>query len=101
MPETPSSSNRPMRRGQAWVRRHGEEVAVFNPDTDQLIQMNRSAFAIWELCDGETSPEEMAAAVADLTNVDWARAHHDVEQALRDLDGLGLLERHHRPGTSD
>lgn len=83
---------RPLRRGQAWVRKHGEDVAVFDQDSDKLFHMNRSAFAIWELCDGNTSPEEMAGAVAELTNADQERARHDVAKALADLSELGLVE---------
>lgn len=73
------------------MRRHGEEVAVYDPDTETLTLMNPSAFAIWELCDGETSPEEMAQAVAELTGVDVARAHSDLEKGLTDLAALGLV----------
>ena len=86
------SHGRPVRRGQALVRKHGEDVAVFNPDTDNLFYMNRSAFAIWELCDGNTSPEEMAGAVAELTSADQVQARQDVEMALVELSKLGLVE---------
>lgn len=64
---------------------------MFDPDTQVLTLMNPSAFAIWELCDGETSPKEMADAVAELTGVDSARAQSDLEKGLTDLAALGLV----------
>lgn len=90
-PQPPWWLTPPTNHGEAWVRRHGDEVAVYDPDTETLTLMNPSAFAIWELCDGETSPEEMAQAVAELTGVDVDRAHSDLEKGLTDLAALGLV----------
>lgn len=89
---------RPVRHGEAWVRKHGEEVAVFNPDTETLTLMNPSAFAIWELCDGATTPAEMADAVAELASVAGDQARADVEKALEELGELGLVEVSHEGG---
>ncbi len=64
---------------------------MFNPVTEVLTLMNPSAFALWQLCDGETTPEEMVAAVADLTKVDEVEARQDVEKGLSELAVLGLV----------
>lgn len=91
-------STPPTRSGEARIRDHGNEVAVFNPDTEVLTLMNPSAFALWELCDGDTTPDEMVAAVADLTRVDEESARRDVEKGLAELAELGLVHLAHNGG---
>lgn len=85
-------STPPTRSGEARIRNHGNEVAVFNPETEVLTLMNPSAFALWELCDGETTPDEMVAAVTDLAKVDKDAAIKDVANGLAALAELGLVE---------
>jgi PqqD family protein of HPr-rel-A system len=82
----------PTRHGQAWVRRGSEDTAVFNPDTGTLHALNVSALAIWELCDGSTSGEEMAGAVAELTGLPFENAAGDVRIALDELERQGLID---------
>ena len=57
----------PSKRGEVWVRREGDETAIFDPGSGRLYALNASALALWELCDGSTSPAEMAEAIAELT----------------------------------
>jgi hypothetical protein len=82
---------RPSRHGEAWVQRDGAETAVYNADTGQLHLLNASARAIWDLCDGDTLPEEMAAAITDLTGLDGSVAWVDVVTTLERLAELGLI----------
>ena len=82
----------PSRHGQAWVRRGSDDTAVFNPETGTLHLLNSSALAIWELCDGSTTAEEMAEAVAELTALDIAAASADVGSALDELERQGLID---------
>ena len=81
----------PTRRGQVWVRRGGDDTAVYLPDTGSLHLLNPPALAIWELCDGETTGREMAEAVAELTGLDLDAALGDVTGALDDLYEQGLV----------
>lgn len=83
---------RPMRHGQAWVKRGGEETAVYNPSTRALHLLNASALAIWELSDGETTGLEMAGAIAELTDLESDEALEEVSQALDKLAELDLVE---------
>ena len=82
----------PTRRGQAWVRRGGDDTAVFNPETGALHLLNPSALAIWELCDGATTGQEMAGAIAELTALDIEAAAADVAVALSELERQGLID---------
>jgi PqqD family protein of HPr-rel-A system len=84
-------NTRPLRQGQAWMRRGSDDTAVYNPDTGTLHLLNPSAMAIWELCDGETTVEEMAVAVAELTGASTDAAESDVSAALAQLQNAGLV----------
>lgn len=64
---------------------------VYEPQTDSLHVLNDSARAIWELCDGQTSPREMADAIAELTGLNLEEAERDVETTLGRLHVLGLV----------
>lgn len=83
---------RPRRRGEAWVQRDGEQTAVYNPDTEELHLLNVSARAIWELCDGDTAPREMAEAISELTGLTPGLAWTDVTSTLDRLAELGLID---------
>ncbi len=83
---------RPARRGEAWVQRERDQTAVYNPETEMLHLLNPSAVAIWELCDGDTSPTEMAEAIDELTGLGPETSAADVESALTSLLIAGLVE---------
>jgi hypothetical protein len=75
------------------VRDAGDETAVFDPSTGVLAQLNATAFAIWRACDGETTPEEIATALADLTGLSSQQILGEVEATIGTLLDQGLLER--------
>ena len=60
-------------------------MAVYDPDSGRLHMLNASALAIWELCDGDTTGEEMAGAITELTGVATVKAVSDVAAALQAL----------------
>jgi PqqD family protein of HPr-rel-A system len=83
---------RPERKGEAWVQREGDRTAIFNPETGLLHLLNPSALAIWELCDGRTTAEEMADAISEITGLDHETTVGDVEKALDSLQEARLIE---------
>ena len=82
---------RPVRRGDVWVRREGNETAVFDPDTGQLHMLNASALAIWEACDGYTTLNEIISALIELTDLADEQATADVTRTVEDLRKGGLI----------
>ena len=86
-----SVPSRPVRRGDVWVRREGSETAVFDPDTGQLHMLNASALAIWEACDGETTPDEIISALIELTELAVEQATAHVTKTVEDLRKAGLV----------
>ena len=84
--------SRPRQVGEVWVRRESDEAAIDDPLSGALHRLNPSALAIWELCDGDTTVEEMAAAIAEVTSLDMTSAAADVVTALDRLVDLRLVE---------
>jgi hypothetical protein len=82
---------RPMRRPDVWLRRAGAENAAFEPDTGSVHIMNETALAIWELCDGQTQPEEMVEAIVELTGLHPDIVTEDVSRILTDFDLANLI----------
>jgi len=55
------------------------------------VALNPTALALWELCDGSTSIEEMVSAVAELFALPTGQARRDVETALLQMLETGAI----------
>lgn len=82
----------PMRKSQVWVRRSGSENAVVEPGSGTVHMLNDTAMAIWQLCDGETRPEEMIEAICQLSSLHPDVVTEDVQRILLDFQQVGLIE---------
>jgi Coenzyme PQQ synthesis protein D (PqqD) len=83
---------RPMRRKDVWLRQTKRENALYNPATSEVHLMNNTALAIWDLCDGETKPEEMMTAICELTGLPPEVVAEDLERILLEFDTAELIE---------
>jgi PqqD family protein of HPr-rel-A system len=83
---------RPVRRKDVWLRNTKEEIAVYNPATGDVYLLNDTALAIWDLCDGETKPEEMMDAICDATSLPPEVVAEDVERILLEFDHAELID---------
>jgi hypothetical protein len=81
----------PMRRGDVVQRRRRSGAALLDPANARLHVVNYTALAIWQLCDGETDPEEMVDAVCELSGLPREVAAEDVRNALTEFDAAGLI----------
>jgi len=86
-----TSDWRPIQREGVWLKR-GRTTSVRDTDGTKLCVLNDTAAALWELCDGETTVEEMAVAVRDLFGVTLAAARTDVTDALAALQTVDALK---------
>ena len=82
----------PRRRQGLTVHRHGPTAVLVDDDGVEQCVLNDTALALWELCDGETRPEEMARAVCEAFSVPQPVAEEDVERVLVRLSEAGLLD---------
>lgn len=86
------------RKEDLIIQQVDDETLVYNRRNDQAHCLSRTAAAVWALCDGSTTIEDIASAL-----------HHDLAisggsavalLALRDLEKAGLLEPGYRaPAT--
>ncbi len=83
---------RPARRKDVWLRQSGQENAVFSPATGDVYLMNDTALAIWDLCDGETRPEEMLTAICEVTGLPAEIVAEDLERILLEFDHAELID---------
>jgi PqqD family protein of HPr-rel-A system len=83
---------RPVRRKDVWLRNTKDEIAVYNPGTGDVYLLNETALAIWDLCDGETSPDEMMSAICEVTSLPTEVVAEDVERILLEFDHAELID---------
>ena len=83
---------RPVRRKDVWLRNTKDEIAVYNPGTGDVYLLNETALAIWDLCDGETKPDEMMTAICDVTGLPPEVVTEDVERILLEFDTAELID---------
>lgn len=58
----------------------------------KLCAANDTAVALWELCDGRTTVDEMVLAIRQIWRVDAATVTADVTRALAGLETVGAIE---------
>lgn len=75
--------------GVTLVRRGG--VNVLQRGDEEPVALNDVALALWELCDGETTPEEMAAAAAAVFDAPEQQLRDDISATLEELTDRGFL----------
>jgi hypothetical protein len=68
------------------------EVLVLDRRKEKIHQLNITASYIWERCDGQHSVVEIAKGLAASFDVDLGTVSGHVANAVRQLEGLGLLE---------
>jgi hypothetical protein len=73
---------RPVRKPGVWLRRSDTENVVFDPETETVHLLNATAMAIWVLCDGETTADEMIDAICDLSGLPREVVAEDVNRIL-------------------
>jgi hypothetical protein len=81
----------PMRRGKLVQDSGVKRWVIYEPSSDSLHELNDSARAIWELCDGETDPEEMARAISEITGMEFESSASVVKETIDSLAARNLI----------
>ena len=98
--EQNASTSPRKRRDGVLTREVDGEFVLLNTQAEQIHQLNCTASFIWRACDGNTSAEEIAHALAIDFEVEEDAALADVLEALRRFEGLELLVPVGSCGTS-
>ena len=72
----------------------GEELSIYDWQRSQMHSLNPTAAAVWEMCDGHTSPDQMTAQLGGklTTELDETQAEALVWKSLDALGKAHLLE---------
>ena len=86
-----TTSSRPVRGSGLWVRQSRDETVLVDSEHDRVHVLNETALALWELCDGETTIEEMVTAATGLFDAEHDRLRRDVLDALQAMCDRELI----------
>lgn len=81
----------PRRRTGLWLRQTQGENAVYDPASGNVHLLNETAWAIWDLCDGDTRPEEMIDAIVEVSHIHPEVVTEDVRRILAEFDDAGIV----------
>jgi len=81
----------PRARPDLTARAVDGEAVLLDRAGGKVHQFNRTATFIWSRLDGRSSPQDLAAALADAFEVEPETAGRDVEALLAQFGALGLL----------
>jgi hypothetical protein len=84
-------SGNPIRKPQVWLRQADNENVVYDPETSAVHILNATATAIWVLCDGETTPDEMVEAVCELSGLPREVVVEDLRRILVQFEEAEIL----------
>jgi hypothetical protein len=72
---------------------HDRELRSFiiSPDRSVAHELNPTARAVWELCDGTTTVDELVDAICEVFSVEREVAMADVTAIVDDLVAAGLV----------
>jgi len=73
----------------------GDELLVYVPASETAHALNRSAAAIWELCDGTRTVEEICRDIGESLDRPAEALLPDVRAGIARLSELGLVDRGH------
>lgn len=89
-PRRPHDSDRPRHRPGVTLQVGSDGAQLVDPDGRKLHQLNGTALALWEVCDGETTVAEMVTAAGSLFGSEEV-LRVDIERALAAFAELQLL----------
>lgn len=69
-----------------------DEIVVIKDDGLVVHVLNKTAARIWEMCNGEVGPDEIADILCERFDVEVERARTDVRNTVKNLREKGLLK---------
>jgi len=61
-------------------------------DDGTTITLNPTASAVFDMCDGKTTAEDMAKLLSETLAVDYKNTLRDVQDILAELSGFGFFQ---------
>jgi hypothetical protein len=89
----PEADSVPVRREGASGVELDDNIAVYDDVGQLMILLNSSASAVWNLCDGSTTVDEIVRALTETYPDQAAVIGEDVRETLRKLVEIGLVTK--------
>jgi len=70
----------------------GEDISLYDPQTEQVTVLNGTASDVWRLADGSYTLQEITQLLASSYQVSPDSIAADVEKAVDELSEAGLIE---------
>jgi hypothetical protein len=86
-----STQDKPRHQANVFGCEVLNEMVLYCPGTSDAVSLNESARAIWELCDGTRTVDDICAELADWTGSSPMQLRDDVWRAIDRLQELNLL----------
>lgn len=83
---------RPKRRDSVLEGRVRDEMVLLSPGSKQAFSLNQSSRAIWELCDGNRTVDEISQTLQERYAQAEGDLSGDINTALSKLKEVGMLE---------
>ena len=83
--------DRPRRAPAEVLHRSAHGAILATDDSTPPVELNTTALALWDLCDGRTTVSEMTVAVFQLFDISAENAAADVVRTVSQLRDLGML----------
>jgi hypothetical protein len=93
----PTTSIYPLPASAIAARMLGGEMMVMSVRDSTFFTLNEIATVIWRAADGNTSLVEIACAVSQEFDVDFATAYQDAEELVSRLAEHGILQVSDQP----
>ncbi len=83
----------PCQKENIIFRREEDDALLFNPETGQIKLLNYTSIAIWEICDGKHSLDDIIVILKkEFQDTDEeVDFRQDVEEFLNQADKLGFI----------
>jgi len=86
-----NSNYRPLRLSNLLERQFENELVLYDIGKDHLFRLEVVAAAIWDLCDGRHTSDEIANDISSAFQIIREQALRDVQTAINDFQRLGIL----------
>ena len=86
------SVTRPVRLSGTHEYRLGDELLVYVPDSETAHALNPSAVAIWDLCDGTRTAEDISRELGQWLGRPGDALLRDTRRGIAELCELGLVK---------
>lgn len=65
-----------------------EELLLFHPQNNRILELNATAALVWQLCDGSRTVAQISKLLADAYPQDAGTIAQDVQRILEELNKL-------------